>query len=59
MTDEYRDVPNGYVYLYEQRGWVAVARGDYATRMRKVAAADHPSPSKVQAGSADLTPDHL
>lgn len=37
MTDEqYRDVPNGYVYLYEREGWEVVERGDYATRMRKV-----------------------
>lgn len=35
MTDEYRDVPNGYVYLYEREGWVVVERGDYVTRMRK------------------------
>lgn len=32
---EYRDVPNGYVYLYEQQGWVVVERGDYVTRMRR------------------------
>lgn len=33
MTDEYRDVPNGYVYLYEREGWVVVERGDYVTRI--------------------------
>ena len=32
---EYRDVPNGYVYLYEREGWVVVERGDFTTRMRK------------------------
>lgn len=35
---EYRDVPNGYVYLYEQQGWVVVERGDYVTRMRTASA---------------------
>jgi len=32
---EYRDVPNGYVYLYEREGWVVVERGDFTTRMRR------------------------
>ena len=35
---EYRDVPNGYVYLYEREGWEVVERGDYATRMRTAVA---------------------
>lgn len=44
MTDEYRDVPNGYVYLYEREGWVVVERGDLTTRIRRgagIAIADH------------------
>jgi hypothetical protein len=39
MTDEYRDVPNGYVYLYEREGWVVVERGDFTTRMRRTVVA--------------------
>jgi hypothetical protein len=39
MIDEYRDVPNGYVYLYEQQGWEVVERGDYTTRMRRAVVA--------------------
>lgn len=47
MTDEqYRDVPNGYVYLYEQQGWVVVSRGDFVTRMGRPSdsAPRHPTP---------------
>lgn len=44
MTDEYRDVPNGYVYLYEREGWIVVERGDFTTRMRRaVVAAEAPA----------------
>lgn len=39
MADEqYRNVPNGYVYIYEQQGWVVVEQGPYVTRVRKAAA---------------------
>jgi hypothetical protein len=55
MTDEYRDVPNGYAYLYEQQGWVVVERGDFTTRMRKAASAGHSSPP---AAPANISVDH-
>ena len=39
MTNEqYQDVPNGYVYLYQQNGWMIVGRGDFTTRMKRVTA---------------------
>lgn len=47
MTDEYRDVPNGYVYLYEQQGWEVVSRGDFTTRMVKTIDEDIPDRRSV------------